>query len=148
MKSSHIILLTVASFGLASCLPLPVATQPDDADMIVGKYNYTDNYYLKWGSGSKSDTYNGSFTLTKISVNKVRMTGDWSTTGTITGNTIQFDFCPQNDSKGYYNYTFGAGIASSSNMTFTYTCTGARTADNGVSYQWDCNGNVYAWKVE
>ena len=121
--------------------------QKDPADDLVGKYNYTDRYYLKWGSVSKNDTYQGSFSLTKIAPNKVRMTGDWNTTGTITGNSIQFDFCPQPSSQGYVNYTFGAGTIGYTNMTFTYTGSGDMTYDNGVSYPWDTSGNVYAWRI-
>ncbi len=138
--------LFIIAFGLLilSCAKTP---QKDPADDLVGKYKYTDNYYLKWGGASKSDTFQGSFTLTKISANKVQMTGDWRTTGTITGNTIQFDFCPQTDSKGYVNYTFGVGTIGYSNMTFTYTGSGYMTYDNGVSYPWNTSGNVYAWKI-
>ena len=142
-RIGYIIALSFMALLAIGCQTL----SKDPADDIVGDYNYTDNYYLKWGGDAKSATYNGSFKLTKISANKVQMTGDWNTTGTITGSTIQFDFCPQTDSQGYCNYTFGAGIIGATNMTFSYTGTGYRTYTNGVSYPWNTSGNVYAWRI-
>ena len=144
MKTVYSLLVIV--FGLLT-LSCSKTSQKDPADDLVGKYKYTDHYYLKWGGDSKNDTYQGTFSLTKIASNKVRMTGDWNTTGTITGNSIQFEFCPQSSSQGYVNYTFGAGIIGYTNMTFTYSCSGYMTYSNGISYPWDTSGNVYAWRI-
>ncbi len=42
--------------------------------------------------------------LTKLFPNQVKMIGEWTTTGTITSNTIRLDPCPYSDSDGYVNY--------------------------------------------
>ena len=140
------VLLLFAALSITDCGDL-LTPEPDPADAWIGIYNYIDNYYLSWGNSTKSDTYQGQFSLTKIDKDRVRMSGDWNTTGRIQGNSIYFDFCPQSDANGYYNYTFGAGILGSSNMTFTYSCSGERRYSNGVSYPWRSNGNVYAYRA-
>lgn len=138
--------LFLCTLGLCLNCSKDESKMPEPADDLVGHYSYSDSYYLKWGNASKSAVDNGSFSLTKIAADKVRMSGDWNTVGTIVGNTIQFDFCPQKDSKGIYNYTFGVGTISYGTIRFTYSCTGYRTSDAGVSYPWDCNGTIQARK--
>lgn len=118
-------------------------TPPDPADAFVGNYSFTDNYFVRWGNDSKSSSYTSKFTLTKISANMIQMTGAWTTTGTVTSNTVQFNSCPQSDSEGYVNYSFGTGILSGNTLTFSYSGYGQRRY-YGVAYPWETSGNVTA----
>ena len=120
---------------------------PDLADAFVGNYTYTDNYYVRWGGDSKTDTMTGTFTLTKVSALEVQMHSPWNTLGRITANTITFTECPQNDSDGYVNYTFSAANLVGNQLIFTYVGTGSRRYTNGIAYPWESSGTVVATKL-
>lgn len=138
----RLIILISTSFLFSSCIG---ALLQDPADAFVGNYTYTDNYFVRWGGDSKSSSLNGYFTLTKVSSNMVQMTGAWTTTGTVTGNTVQFTACPQSDSEGYVNYTFGSGRLSGNRLSFSYSGYGQRRY-YGISYPWETSGKVVATK--
>ena len=138
----RLIILISTSFLFSSCIG---ALLQDPADAFVGNYTYTDNYFVRWGGDSKSSSLNGYFTLTKVSSNMVQMTGAWTTTGTVTGNTVQFTACPQSDSEGYVNYTFGSGRLSGNRLSFSYSGYGQRRY-YGISYLWETSGKVVATK--
>ena len=118
----------------------------DPADQFVGDYQYVDNYYVRWGGDAMSKTYVGSFSISKVSANEVQMIGDWNTLGTVHGNVVSFGACPQSDSEGYVNYTFGAANLVGNQLIFTYVGTGS-VRYNGVPFPWECSGNVTATKV-
>ena len=137
-----LLLLISMMFCLTSCLG---SIFSDPADAFVGDYTYTNSYFVRWGGDSKSSTITGNFSLTKVSYNTVQMTGAWTTTGTVTGNTVRFDICPQSDSKGYVTYTFGSGRLSGNTLSFSYT--GSGSVKYGlVAYPWEESGNVTATK--
>ena len=138
----RLIILISTFFLFSSCIG---AILQDPADAFVGNYTYTDKYYVRWGGDSKSSSLTGSFVLTKISSNMVQMSGAWSTTGTVAGNTVQFNPCPQTDGEGYCNYSFGSAVLSGNTLTFTYTGYGQRRY-YGISYPWETSGNVTAKK--
>lgn len=138
----RIIFLIASLFILTSCVGSLLS---DPADAFVGTYTYTDNYYVRWGGDSKSSSMTGRFTISKISSNKVQMTGAWTTTGTVTSNTVQFNACPQSDSEGYCNYTFGAAFLSGNTLSFSYSGYGQRRY-YGISYPWETGGKVTAKK--
>ena len=118
----------------------------DPADAFVGEYTAVDKYYVRWGSDNKSSSLNTKFMLSKLSSNQVKMIGAWTTTGTVTGNTIRLDPCPETDNDGYVNYTFGVGTLSGNTLTFSYSGTGSRRYSNGVAYPWETSGTVTATK--
>ena len=134
------VLLFIASLFITSCLG---SIFSDPADAFVGDYSYTNSYFVRWGGDSKSSTITGYFSLTKISYNTVQMTGAWTTTGTVTVNTVRFDICPQSDSKGYVTYTFGSGRLSGNTLSFSYTGSGS-VKYSLVAYPWEESGNVTA----
>lgn len=121
--------------------------EPDPADAFVGEYTVTDKYFVRWGGDSKSSTLTSKFILIKIAPSQVKMIGEWTTTGTITSNTIRLDPCPQTDSDGYVNYTFGVGTLYGDILTFTYSGTGSRRYSNGVAYPWETGGSVTATRI-
>ena len=94
---------------------------------------------------TKSSSITGVFTLEKVSSNTVQMTGSWTTTGTVNGNTVRFVLCPQSDSKGFVNYSFGSGRLSGNMLTFSYTGSGQVKYGN-LAYPWEESGNVTATK--
>lgn len=146
MTMKKCFLFCVIVFLSVACGKLSPAADP--ADAFVGNYSYTDSYYVRWGGDSKSSSLNGTFTLTKISANQVQMSGAWSTIGNVIGNTVSFGTCPQTDSQGYVNYTFGSGSLTGNTLTFSYVGYGSIRFTNGVSYPWESSGNVIAKKLD
>ena len=140
------LLLSILTITLAiSCIKS--APAPDPADAFVGSYTYTDNYYVRWGGDSKSSSYQGQFTLTKVSALEVQMHGPWTTLGTVSGKTVSFGACPQVGDDGYVNYTFGVANLIGNQLTFSYSGSGSQRYTNGVSYPWESAGNVIATKL-
>ena len=137
-----VVILAITTVMLSSCLG---SIFSDPADAFVGNYSYTNNYFVKWGGDSKSSTLTGRFTLEKVSSNMVQMTGPWTTTGTVVGNTVRFDACPQSDSNGFINYSFGSGRLSGNTLTFSYTGTG-QVKYGRLAYPWEESGTVTAIK--
>lgn len=140
------IIFFILSLALVAGCSDALSQDPDPADAFVGEYSVVDNYYVRWGGDSKTSSLNSKFMLTKIASNQVKMIGEWTTTGTITSNTIRLDPCPQTDGDGYVNYTFGVGTLNGNKLTFTYSGTGSRRYSNGVAYPWETSGNVIATK--
>ena len=134
------IFLIALSLCLTSCLG---SIFSDPADAFVGNYSYTNSYFVRWGGDSKSATNNGTFSITKVSSNMVQMTGPWTTTGTVTGNIVRFDSCPQSDNNGFVNYTFGSGRLSGNTLTFSYTGSG-QVKYGRIAYPWEESGNITA----
>lgn len=140
--------LVAITLLLASACSSIFTLEPDPADAFVGEYTTVDNYFVRWGGDYKSSTLTSRFMLIKLSANQVKMVGEWTTTGTITGNTIRLDACLFSDSNGYVNYTFGVGTLYGNTLSFTYYGTGLRRYTNGVAYPWETSGNVTATKIK
>ena len=119
-----------AIFLLFSCSPLTPISIPDPADAFVGEYNFIDKYTAVWGSDSRTFNSGGSFCLTKISKDQVKMTGAWTTIGTVVG------------------YTFGVGTLLDGILTFKYSGTGSLKYTDGRSYPCSLSGTVTARKKE
>lgn len=144
MKRFFIAFLMAAVAVVASCTK---EVKVDPADQFVGDYQFVENYYVHWGSASYSSTLESKFRISKVSANEVQMTGAWNTIGTVHGDAVSFGVCPQSDSEGYVNYTFGTANLVGNQLFFTYVGTGSVRYNNGVSYPWESSGNVIATKV-
>lgn len=127
----------------------PASSEPDPADAFVGRYTYTDNYFVTWGGDSGSLSNEGRFTLTKLSRNQVKMTGAWTSIGEVVGNTVSFSDDMQSDSAGYITYKFGVGTLTGKTLVFNYSGSGSlKYSGNGVAYPWTCSGKVVATNID
>lgn len=73
----------------------------DPADRFVGTYSYDDVYYVTWGSDSRSLSNSGTFIITKMSPNTVKISNPWNTTATVMANQLSIDPVTQGDNSGY-----------------------------------------------
>jgi|LSQX01.2.fsa_nt_gb hypothetical protein len=145
MKRLVIYLLPIMM--VISCTGL--TPEPDPADAFVGRYTYTDNYFVTWGGDSGSLSNNGAFQLTKLSKNQVKMTGAWTSIGEVVGNTVTFSNDMQSDSAGYITYSFGVGTLTGNTLIFNYSGSGSlKYSANGVAYPWTCSGRVVATNID
>ena len=147
-QSGRIIVLGVASvvvFTVFSCSKIGIE---DPADTFVGEYNFIDKYTAVWGNDSRTINSGGTFWLTKISKDQVKMTGAWTTIGTVVENTISFGQDMSSDADGFITYTFGVGTLIDDILTFKYSGTGSLKYTDGRSYPCSLSGTVTARKVE
>ena len=137
-------------FALFALVAVVSSCKKDDAsaDAFVGKYLFTDSQFVIWGNDSRALSSDGAFQLTKLSGNKVKMTGAWTTTGEVSGDTVTFADDMQSDNSGYITYHFGAGTLTGNTLRFSYSGTGSLKYSNGVAYPYSCSGNVVATKID
>lgn len=136
-----------AALLLVSCGD-SLTQDPDPADAFVGRYTYTDNYFVTWGSDSRSLSTDGAFMLTKLSKNQVKMSGAWTSIGEVVGNTVTFADDMQSDDSGYITYKFGVGTLTGGTLNFNYSGSGSLKYTNGVAYPWTCSGRVVATNID
>ena len=119
---------------------------PTAADEFVGSYTFTDNYTVKLEEETNSSSFTGTFLLSKISSSSIQMQGAWTTTGTVTGNTVVFSPCSEPDGQGgYVTYSFDTGSLAGNTLVFTYKGKGYRKVDDVVT-SWETAGSVTAVK--
>lgn len=143
-----LVITLVIFFLTASCSGLESILQPDPADAFIGRYTYKNNYFVTWGGDSGSLSNEGAFMLTKLSENKVKMSGAWNSIGVVVGNTVSFSNDMQSDDYGYVTYEFGIGTLSGKTLTFNYSGSGRLKYTNGVAYPWNCSGKVIATNID
>ena len=105
----------------------------DNAEDFVGTYNVSTVEHVTWGGNSGSLTDTGVLTITKISKNRVRTSGYFSTEGEISGNNVYFESMSASDSYGHTTTVFGTGTLNGNILSFTCTSSG-QLAYNGVLY--------------
>lgn len=123
-------------------------SEPGPADAFVGQYEFT-NYYSSTMGGdyAGSFTLQGRFTLKKLSANKVKMTGGWSSVGEVVGNTVTFSDEYFSDVIGHINYSFDVATLDGDILRFNYHGTGELKED-GVLTPYTCAGQVTARKLD
>ena len=135
MKSRIVALIT----GMAIALSLVSCSggfEGDPADEFVGIYNVTVYAKVKWGGDEGSFIDHGTLYMTKVSSNKVRISGFFSTYGTIaSGSWIYFDDAHTSDSEGYINEQYNIAQLKNNVLQFTSLGTG-ELRYNGVLYPW------------
>ena len=138
-----VLAVSIVALTAASCSKVS-----GSADAFVGRYMYTDSQFVTWGYDSRALSGEGAFQLTKISKNKVKMTGGWTTIGEIDGNTVVFKDDMQSDNAGYITYHFGIGTLTGGVLRFNYTGSGSLKYSNGIAYPWTCSGSVVATNID
>ncbi|MBR5384846.1 MAG: hypothetical protein IK143_03110 [Bacteroidales bacterium] len=144
MSINHIScrLLTATSiFGLAlfaiSCSPEALK---DDADDFVGIYKASVIENVRWGSDSGTLTPTGTFYISKVSANRVQVTGYINTYGEVNGKTVYFESMYDSDSEGYITTVFQQGILNGNVLTFSTTSTG-QLKYNGKMYPYSATSS-------
>ena len=144
MSINHIScrLLTATSIlGLAlfaiSCSPEALK---DDADDFVGTYKASVIENVRWGSDSGTLTPTGTFYISKVSANRVQVTGYINTYGEVNGKTVYFESMYDSDSEGYITTVFQQGILNGNVLTFSTTSTG-QLKYNGKMYPYSATSS-------
>ena len=135
-----IIIITVA-LSFCTC----TKDADGDADMYVGVYSVSVVENVTWGGSSGTLTDNGTITITKLSSNQVKVTGYFSTTGRVSGSTINLEGMSTSDSSGSINTVFGTGIYNGGTITISSTRTG-QLKSNGVMYPFTSRDQITAIK--
>ena len=127
MKKLAIALCTLLLAVATSC------TKDGNADAFVGTYNVSTVENVTWGNDSGSLTDTGVLTIVKVSKNRVRTSGYFSTEGEVNGNNVYFESMSASDSFGHTTTVFGTGTLNGNVLFFTCTSSG-QLAYNGVLY--------------
>lgn len=127
MKKLTIVLCALLLAVTTSC------TKDGNADAFVGTYNVSTVENVTWGNDSGSLTDTGVLTIVKVSKNRVRTSGYFSTEGEVNGNNVYFESMSASDSYGHTTTVFGTGTLNGNVLFFTCTSSG-QLAYNGVLY--------------
>ena len=120
----------------------------DPADRFVGTYSYDDVYYVTWGGDSRSLSNSGTFIITKMSPNTVKISNPWNTTATVMANQLSIDPVTQGDNSGYVNYAFTSASLAGNMLSISYQGVGSLKYSDGRSYPYSCQGNITARKKQ
>lgn len=127
MKRLAIVFCTLLIVLATSC------SKEGGADAFVGTYSVSTVEHVTWGGSSGSLTDTGVLTITKISSNRIRTSGYFSTEGEVSGNTVYFESMSASDSSGHTTTVFEKGTLNGNVLTFTCTSSG-QLASGGVLY--------------
>lgn len=112
----------------------------DDADNFVGTYKASVIENVRWGSDSGTLTPTGTFYISKVSANRVKVTGYINTYGEVNGKTVYFESMYSSDSEGYITTVFQQGILNGNVLTFSTTSTG-QLKYNGKMYPYSATSS-------
>lgn len=144
MSINHISrrLLTATSiFGLALfAISCSLEALKDDSDDFVGTYKASVIENVRWGSDSGTLTPTGTFYISKVSANRVQVTGYINTYGEVNGKTVYFESMYDSDSEGYITTVFQQGILNGNVLTFSTTSTG-QLKYNGKMYPYSATSS-------
>ena len=127
----------LSAFFAISCSPDALK---DDADDFVGTYKASVIENVRWGSDSGTLTPTGTFYISKVSANRVIVTGYINTYGEVNGKTVYFESMYSSDSEGYITTVFQQGILNGNVLTFSTTSTG-QLKYNGKMYPYSATSS-------
>lgn len=127
----------LSAFFAISCSPDALK---DDADDFVGTYKASVIENVRWGSDSGTLTPTGTFYISKVSANRVQVTGYINTYGEVNGKTVYFESMYDSDSEGYITTVFQQGILNGNVLTFSTTSTG-QLKYNGKMYPYSATSS-------
>ena len=112
---------------LLSCVLLNNACtkiEADEADVFVGTYTVSTIEKVIWGGSSGTVTDNGVFRISKVSSNRVRVSGYFNTYGNIIGSSLYLDSYTSSDYAGSSTIVFGTGFLNGNILNLTSTTNG------------------------
>lgn len=127
MKKLAVVLCALFVVFATSC------TKDGNAEAFVGTYNVSTVEHVTWGNDSGTLTDTGILYITKVSSNRVRTSGYFSTEGEVVGNSVYFESMYAQDAAGYTTTVFGTGNLNGNVLSFTCNSSG-QLAYNGVMY--------------
>ena len=71
--------------------------EDDEADLFVGTYTVSTIENVIWGGSSGTLTDNGIFRISKVSSNRVRVSGYFNTYGNVIGSSLYLDSYTSSD---------------------------------------------------
>lgn len=135
MKKLIIVLCALFLASMTSC------SKDGNAEAFVGTYSVSTVEQVTWGNDSGTLTDTGVLSITKISKNRVKTSGYFSTEGEISGNNVYFESISASDSYGNTTTVFGTGSLNGNVLTFTCTSSG-QLAYHGVLYPYYSNAQM------
>lgn len=108
-------------------------TKSGNADAFVGTYSVSTVEQVTWGGDSGTLTDTGVLMITKVSSNRVKTSGYFSTEGEVVGNNVYFESMYASDQSGYTTTVFGTGMLNGNVLSLTTTMSG-ELAYQGVLY--------------
>ena len=136
-SSVYAVLLMAVFFIAYSCSP---ESLKDDADDFVGTYKASVIENVRWGSDSGTLTPTGTIYISKVSANRVKVSGYINTYGEVNGKTVYFESMYDSDSEGHITTVFQQGILNGNVLTFSTTSTG-QLKYNGKMYPYSATSS-------
>ena len=96
----------------------------DEADAFVGTYTVSTVENVTWGGSSGMITDSGVLSISKLSANRVKISGYFNTYGNVIGSSIYLDSYTSADYTGTSTIVFGVGILEGNVITLTSTMNG------------------------
>jgi hypothetical protein len=112
---------------LLSCVLLNNACtkiEDDEADLFVGTYTVSTIENVTWGGSYGTVTDNGIFRISKVSSNRVRVSGYFNTYGNVIGSSLYLDSYTSSDYAGSSTIVFGTGFLNGNILNLTSTTNG------------------------
>lgn len=147
-KNHHFMRLILTALSIIQAILLVSSCSkmsPDSADAFVGIYSASVIENVVWGYDSGTINDNGTLFITKLSANRVKVSGFLSTEGEVVGSYVYFEGESSYDSTGHLTISYSQGILSGNVLTFTVNMTG-ELASNGVLYPFRSTGYFTAIK--
>ena len=114
-----ILLLVCVGFNTA-CTKI----EDDEVDAFVGTYTISTIENVTWGGSSGMITDSGILRISKLSANRVKVSGYFNTYGNVIGSSIYLDSYTSSDYAGTSTIVFGVGFLNGNVLTLTSTMNG------------------------
>ena len=136
--------LFLSALLFTACFPDSLSgDKSDEADAFVGTYTFSAGANVTWGGDSGLVPTNGKFFISKTSANEVRISGYYSTTGTVDGKNLYMKAYTSSSSDGVCNYAFSVATLSGKTLSFRVD-EGGKLKYNGVLYPYTSTMTVTA----
>ena len=108
-------------FGI---ITISITSCKDDTEQFVGAYTVTEDIIETIGSKTNSYTMNGTMSISKVSRNKVKVSGWIDTEAETYNNTITFRSNKWDDDEYDVVFSYGLGVLDGNTLTFGVLASG------------------------